>query len=36
MISTVLLALSMAVTFDDLPAQGFERASAGQAKLINK
>ena len=36
MTSTVFLALAMAVTFDDLPAQGFERASASSARTINK
>ena len=36
MTSTLLLALAMAVTFDDLPAQGFERASAPQARDINQ
>jgi peptidoglycan/xylan/chitin deacetylase (PgdA/CDA1 family) len=30
-----LFALAMAVTFDDLPAQGFERASASGARAIN-
>ena len=36
MMQAVLFALSMAVTFDDLPAQGFERASAADARDFNK
>ncbi|HJQ98634.1 MAG TPA: polysaccharide deacetylase family protein [Candidatus Polarisedimenticolaceae bacterium] len=36
MIATLLLSLSMAVTFDDLPAQGFERGPAAVEHDINK
>jgi peptidoglycan/xylan/chitin deacetylase (PgdA/CDA1 family) len=36
MTSTFLLALAMAVTFDDLPAQGFERAETAAMLDINK
>lgn len=35
MTSALLLALTMAVTFDDLPAQGFERATAAEMRDIN-
>jgi peptidoglycan/xylan/chitin deacetylase (PgdA/CDA1 family) len=36
MIATLLLSLSMAVTFDDLPAQGFERGTVSVEHDINK
>jgi peptidoglycan/xylan/chitin deacetylase (PgdA/CDA1 family) len=36
MTSTLLLALAMAVTFDDLPAQGFENADPAAMRDINR
>lgn len=36
MTSTVFLALAMAVTFDDLPAQGIERATPPDMRYINR
>src|SRR5262245_8033344 len=36
MVHALLLGLAMAVTFDDLPVQGIERASAADARDINR
>jgi peptidoglycan/xylan/chitin deacetylase (PgdA/CDA1 family) len=36
MVQALFLGLTMAVTFDDLPAQGIERASAADARDINR